>query len=130
MADQNIVQVTNAKDSAALMKLLSPEIMIICPANTIINRLVMVKKSLESETTSSRYLSFSEVFFLFVKDVAIIMGKEVLVPAVRAFWRQRVNSTFHVMQRIGDGWMHSARPETYKPEKENSRKRRISARNV
>lgn len=116
VAEQNIVQATNSKDSAALMRLLSPEIMINSPANKVIDRSKMIEMALKGEMTYSHYESMTEGFSLFGSNIAVIMGKEVFVHADLAFGDKEVVRRFtDVWQRIGEDWVQIARQATYTP---------------
>lgn len=114
MAENNIVQATNSKDSAALMKLLSPDILINSPANKVIGRSEMIEMTLKGEMAYSQYENITEGFSLFGSNIAVIMGKEIFVHADPAFGDEKVVRRYtDVWQRVGDAWMQIARQATY-----------------
>jgi ketosteroid isomerase-like protein len=117
VAQQNIVQATNSKDSAALMKLLSPDVLINSPANKVIGRSEMIEVTLDGEMEYAQYENVREGFSLFGSDIAVIMGKEIFVHADPAYGEKEVVRRYtDVWQRIGDDWMQIARQATYTPE--------------
>jgi ketosteroid isomerase-like protein len=114
IAEQNIVKATNSQDSAALMALLSPDIMINSPANKVINRRQMIEMTLKGEMAYSQYENITEGFSVFGSDTAVIMGKEIFVHADPSFGNKKVVRRYtDVWQRLGEDWMQIARQATY-----------------